>query len=527
MRAVVGATDVLRLGQRRWRDGVMSNEEVSVLFKGIHSITTGLHARGVIVGDLNDGNVIFAQRASSKGATPFFIDADSMQFGAYPCTVAHERFLDPKLYGKNLAAAPAFTPESDWYAYSVLLFASLLFVHPYGGSHPSYPTQLRRAEGAYSILRPDVVYPRAAAHFSILSDDLLGWFAGVFDQGRRAAFPDAVLAPRWTRCSCGVEHARTRCPACTAAVAVPPFGGQRSAVPLVTTIAGCRIVSIFKTRGRILATAMQGGLRYAYEENGVVRREDGSRVHDGKLGPGMRVALAGNATWLANGTKLSCIVREHVTQSVTADLVHGEPAFDASTAGCFYVAGDWIMNAVTGTRMGQILEGQTWLRIGERLGFGFYRAGALTFHFLIRPGVAGVKHVALPPMDGRLIDASAVFEGSHVLFSTAVEKNGQRTNAMYLVSEDGEVIASCSGSPESRPALGHVFGKCISNGVILCATDEGLVLMKADPKTALLTESKLFAETRQFVAGGSDILAGPGGSVYLAANGEITQLSLA
>src|SRR4051812_13785746 len=153
---------------------------------------------------------------------------------------------------------------------------------------------LRRAEASHSVLKPGVAYPRAAARFDVLPDDMLEWFGGVFDQRRRSAFPEALLSPRWTRCSCGVEHARLRCPACTAAVAVPK----------VTTVGGCRIVTIFKTKGRILAAAMQGGLRYAYEEDGVVRREDGARVHDGRLATGMRIALAGDATWLGAADRL-------------------------------------------------------------------------------------------------------------------------------------------------------------------------------------------------------------------------------
>ena len=35
----------------------------------------------------------------------------------------------------------ALSRESDWYALAVLLFSSLLFVHPYGGAHASFPAR--------------------------------------------------------------------------------------------------------------------------------------------------------------------------------------------------------------------------------------------------------------------------------------------------------------------------------------------------------------------------------------------------
>ena len=108
---------------------------------------------GALVGDFNEGNVLF------RGATPFLIDADSMQFDGLPCCVGHEKFLDPRLYGVDLTRAPRFDPGTDWYAWSVLLFSSLLYVHPFGGIHKKFATPLRRAEARYSVLRPDVTYP--------------------------------------------------------------------------------------------------------------------------------------------------------------------------------------------------------------------------------------------------------------------------------------------------------------------------------------------------------------------------------
>src|SRR6185369_28895 len=118
---------------------------VTELFRALAAGLTQLHAAGVIAGDLNDGNVL------ARGAEPYLIDADSMQLAGLPCPVAHERFLDPRLYGIDLSAKPVFDQGSDWYAFAVMLFNSLLYVHPFGGVHTSLPTPQRRAEARHSL----------------------------------------------------------------------------------------------------------------------------------------------------------------------------------------------------------------------------------------------------------------------------------------------------------------------------------------------------------------------------------------
>lgn len=236
MRVLDGAVDIHRAGQRKWREtNSMSAADVLTVFGELASTVAELHARGVVVGDLNDGNVVLTAPTPHDPWQPWFIDADSMQFAGFPCTVAHERFLDPRLYGVDLEHTRALSRESDFYALAVMLFTSLLFVHPYGGAHASFPTLLRRAEGRHSILRGDVKLPNAALRPDVLPDDALAWFTEVFDRDAREPLPRALLDARFTRCRCGVEHARRACPACSVRVAVP---------------------STVRARGRIRITAM-------------------------------------------------------------------------------------------------------------------------------------------------------------------------------------------------------------------------------------------------------------------------------
>ena len=167
MPLVAGAEDFGRLAQRKWRLGVLSNAQLTSLFLSLHGLVDQVHAAQVVIGDFNDGNVLFA------GGQPYLIDADSMQFGGFPCPVGHERFLDPRLYGVDLSTAPKFSEGSDWYAYAVLLFQSLLSVHPFGGTHSKFATLLRRAEARHSVMQSDVLVPRLAVPPKVLPDDLL------------------------------------------------------------------------------------------------------------------------------------------------------------------------------------------------------------------------------------------------------------------------------------------------------------------------------------------------------------------
>jgi hypothetical protein len=438
MRALDGAVDIHRLGQRKWRVANINAAEVLGLFRELTSAVALLHARGVVVGDLNDGNVVL-----TKGPwEPWFIDADSMQFTGFPCTVAHERFLDPRLYGVDLARG-GLSRESDWYALSVMLFSSLLCVHPYGGAHASYPTALRRAEARHSILRGDVKLPHAAFRPEILPDDTLAWFTGVFDRDERAPLPPAILESRFTRCSCGVEHARRACPVCSTSVALP---------------------SPVKTHGRVRAVTM---------------------TH-------------------AEGERFIAHSRDY------ANLVT--------------IDGDWLMRK-DGTRIGQILENQTHVRTGQRLGFAFYRAGLFTMSFVFDMTRGPLRQLDLPHIEGRLVDWSVTFDEGHVLFCTATEKAGRVIHAAHLIDAKGEVLASETGPVGSSAILHGVFGKCLAGGAILVPTDDGLVLVRADRQSRAFVPIRAFPETRDLVPPDAELLVGPGGSVYVVTHDEIVHLS--
>lgn len=508
MAAVKDAHDLRHLSLRRWREGVISNAEVAAVFTRLHDTLIQLHDRGVVVGDLNDGNVLFA------GTEPFLIDTDSMQFGSHACIVAHERFLDPALFGIDLTQERAFTPLTDWYAFSVLLFNSLLYVHPYGGVHTGYPTLLRRAEARHSILRSDVRRPKAATTFEILPDDLHRWFEAVFDGSTRDVFPARLLRASWTRCACGLEHARARCPQCSTA-------GRAARRPAIVTHGAVRAATLFRGERVLTARCPHKLVWTAVDADFIVRREDGTRVAE--LVSGGRYVPSGYRTFVGHGTSLHEVRSSRVIRRHTVETFRNETAFDANGRCAIAVQDDWLVNLDTGKRLGQVLGGQTFLRVGEKHGYGFYRVGDVTVHFAFDPERAGIRNVALPPIDGRLIDIDAVFSDRHILVSWLSERDGVETASAHLLRGDGTPVASLSGAPADAALLASTHGKALFAGRILCPTDDGFASFAADHD--VLVAGRVFPETEPFVAAGLKLLPGPGGDVYVIHPREILEVT--
>lgn len=505
MRLLDGATDLQRLGQRKWRAGRASNADVLRVLGELAAAVARLHAENVIVGDLNDGNVV----VTTGALTPWLIDADSMQLPGHPCVVAHERFLDPRFYGRDLARGGVFTRETDWYALAVMAFSSLLYIHPYGGAHAAQPTLLRRAEARISALRSDVKLPAFAAKPEILADDALAWFSRVFEHDAREPLPSAVLDARFTTCSCGAEHARARCPSCTL---------RANVTPVVRSCGKLRATRVFyKAHARVVTATYDGTLRWIADQDGALRREDETVMSTSRAVDLVRID--GHRTWIvANGT-LRAVVAGQTVEELPIDHVHGEPAADVGPAGPVLVQGDSLVRAESATRAGQVLAGQTHVRVGSTLGFAFYRAGDLTVAFVFDPNRGPLRQIeGFPSLAGKLRGWSAVFGADHVLVTFALERAGTLTHRALLIDAKGRIAGT---DDELLPP--SLAGRAVGpGGTVLAATDAGLVLLRADGGD--LVSARLFPEAKGFVSPDDDLLVGSGGSLYAVAHDEITHL---
>jgi len=290
---------LLRYGEKSFREQGISDEVVTQIFRDLYVTLLGLHKRDIVAGDFNDLNILV------QNSDAFVIDADSFQFGEFPCRVFTAKFVDPLLCDPKKTSLELVKPHnqnSDWYAYLVMLMQSLLFVGPYGGVYkpkersnmiPHNERPLRRI----TVFHPEVKYPRPARIYEILPDDLLHYLHEVFEKDERGVFPIGLLEElEFTTCTdCGAVHARGICPVC-----------QHVPKELVTSVVRGRVSArkIFSTSGTILFAAYQrGGLHFLYHKGEEYCRESGEHVMRGHLDPHMRFRIRGKDTVVAKGNK--------------------------------------------------------------------------------------------------------------------------------------------------------------------------------------------------------------------------------
>jgi tRNA A-37 threonylcarbamoyl transferase component Bud32 len=505
------AHDIRMLSDRRFRAGTHPNKRVIYTFKRIYEMVDSLHRDKVVVGDLNDGNVLI-----SAGLEPYLIDIDSCQFGGHLCTVAHEKFVDPQLYGQDFTARACFTPETDWYAFSVLLFQSLLYVHPYGGVHPAHKTMLRRAESRVSALRLDVKLPKVADPIGILPDDLRDWFWEVFEKGVRGHFPPSTIGDiKWTTCSgCGLEYASARCPTC----GIAPV---RAPEPIVQRHGRCTATPIFATPGRILSAVVHGGkLRYLFTPDGeAVYRDFGVQI------PWHDAVISGDMTWsLVAGAADSTRGAAHVPTGT----LNGHPIIAANSHQAFSTHNGELSELNTGMRIGQVVEERSWIAVGEKMGVGFYRLPQSVRIFSWETSKPGVRdNVEAFPVAGKVIAARAFFDVDQALLRIIVQERADTMVHLLLISAQGKLLAGFHCPLGHGDPIAELENFALFNGRIIAATDEGLQLIKAGEVGRVFSRGDLFVDTKPYVSADSQILAGPGGTIYVVGPKSITQLALA
>ncbi|GHO47922.1 hypothetical protein [Ktedonospora formicarum] len=302
--------EVALLANKRQRAArAISTRQVCDIFLSAGQALLAIHSAGLVVGDLNDQNLLFREREA------LWIDVDAWQFDTFPCPVACEDYLAPELYGVDLSLHPAFAPEHDWYAFAVLLFRSLLLVHPYGGTYPQLPLLTQRATQGVFVLQSEVTYPKFAYTPELVNEALLSVFERYFRQGWRGTFPLTELEE--------YRASLITCHACK-----QDFPGERQTCPhcqvrtqSITRVAsmevgGVKCEELMRTEGSIVFHALAGGTLtvVAYEQgNAVLYRKRPlaplERFILFKAIPGAQYALVGDTLIVnpAYSTRLLCL----------------------------------------------------------------------------------------------------------------------------------------------------------------------------------------------------------------------------
>jgi len=521
MKFMKGYEVLLRYAERRYRSAGVSNELVVRTFMDLHGTVKGLHQSGVVIGDFNDLNIMV------KGGEAHIIDADSMQFGLYTCKVFTEKFVDPILCDPkdvHLMLISTHNADSDWYAFSVMLMQSLLFVGPYGGLYKPKDKSKRinhttRPLKRITVFDKEVKYPKPAVHFSMLSDGLLQFFHRLFKEDRRGEFPEDLLQTmRWTTCSgCGAVHARRTCPGCS----------TYSPTAIVQTVRGSVTCNReFQTSGMILFSAMQGDrLRYLYHERGEFKREGGMSLLKGNTRPTMRFRIQGRTTLVGEkGQFVSLLLG--TTEKTAVDSIGSLPMFDANDNRSFWITDGRLMRSdkLGPKYIGDVLADQTAFWVGEQFGFGFYRAGNFNVGFVFNTETGGINDsVKLPPLPGQLIDATCYFAGNWTWFIISTREKGKMINRCMIIKSNGDVCESAEAGEGDGSWLGSTRGKCAAGKFLLAATDDGIV--RVEPDGGTLSVVKEFPDTEPFVDSSCHLYAGKAG-LFVVSRSEIKSLKI-
>lgn len=529
MRAVSNCEVLLRFGQKSFRlNAGISNQSIVEIFRDLHPTVSQAHIANFIFGDFNNLNVLVVGNKEL-----YVIDADSGQFGKYFCRLFTDKFVDPRLCNPNETSPMLVKPhdtDSDWYAFTLMLMESLLFVGPYGGIYNPSDKSKRIKQGQRSlkgitVFEPDVKYPKPATHFSVLPDDLLQWFYKMFKEGQRGVFPIQLLEIlRWTKCiDCGAEHARSSCPICKK---VAP-----ELVKVVTTVKGTVTATrIFETRkGIILNAAFQGKkLYWLYHEDGQFKREKGEVVTKGDLSSGMRFKVRRDDTLIAKGDTLITFSPGKLTpEKLSVDTFVNLPMFDTNKDSRFWTdAGKLLKDGPFDTyeTVGDVLQNQTLFWVGSKFGFGFYRAGELSVAFVFDAKSKGINdNVQLPPIRGQLIDTTCSFSNYYCWFFITTRSGGKTINQCFVIKAGGSVVAFAEAEEGDGSWLSGIRGMCAAGNFLLSATDEGIV--RVEVRSDRIVQTAEFPDTEPFVDSDCHLYPGSGG-IYVRRNKEIYLLEI-
>lgn len=507
-------TEVRSLSNRSYRaaNGI-TGRYVGELFAGAHAALKQMHRSGLIVGDLNDLNLMFS------GPELIFVDVDSFQFGGFPCPVATEPFLAPELYGIDLSQRPVFKPEHDWYAFAVQLFKALLMAHPYGGVHPTLPTLTARAIARVSVLDSAVQYPRIALKPEVLTDDLLHTFHQWFTRGQRGEFPMPVLmgymAALVTCPNCGVQYPvnRPACPACTTLSPVPAIGQEMA-----------RAETLLQTGGKIIHWQVEGSniAMIAVEgQKAVLYRYVGGRalpsltlfdrIQGGQyalFGPDFNLLAVSPAPDSEDLFVLDVggVAPVGLLKTATDSFGLAGPVFGGGRGALYRLAAGYL---VRGERLGEELaerrlmataENQTWFSAapdGDRV-VGYFRT-LNTYNFFVYAN--GEQHeIALPPLEtgGRLLNIAVKWAAnSALIIQETVNKFVGGSEELRLTEIDlrGQIVGERRIANDARAAdLAYV------RDLVFFATDKGIERL-----TISTGARKAFPQVEQFTRQGDGL----------------------
>lgn len=443
------AHPILDFTQRDYRErNDIDRVKLSKIFQQMYTTLTALHKHDVVVGDLNSLNILVQKNDA------YFIDSDSMQFGGYFCGGFTSRYVDPVLC-QNLNKTPVlcqhYNKESDWYAFAVMLFECLLYVHPFGGVHKPLKLQDRvtaeeRSLKRISIFHPEVQYPKIAEPLNTIPKDLLRYFEEVFAEQKRGQFPFEL-----------VNFAGS-------GIVISPLIAITPIKKSYTTANGqLACLEVFETSGRILTAAWQENrLVFVYWEGGKYLRENASQILAGASPADISFAISGKRTVASNKDYAFILLKGSQPEKISVDLFRDElPVLATNSTACFFVDGGKIWKHCQGKtkQIEEAMPHQTRLWVGEQFGLAFYQASQFRRAFIFDLNGAGKIVLSPDLIPPNVINASCHFSNNLAWLFTQRLDGNRFVNRCSAIDAKGNVLASSEATMSDDCWLGHLTGK--------------------------------------------------------------------
>ena len=159
-------------------------------------------------------------------------------------------------------------------------------------------------------------------------------------------------------------------------------------------------------------------------------------------------------------------------------------------------------------RIGAVLRGLTRAWVGERMGVGFYRAGGYSVGFVFDPARGPLDdRVALPPLRGTLVDATAVVGDERAWLAVTCADRGKLVTTCIVVGRDAHVLAV--DTIADAPWIAGLAGACATGALLFVPTDDGIVRVELAQGSPVVT--RVFAETAGLVSACDRLALHPSG----------------
>ena len=219
-------------GQRRKRCPAFHYEYLLTAALNIATAVDALHARGHVVGDVNESNVLVTDAALAT-----LVDTDSFQVrgrdgsSLHRCLVGKPEYTPPELQGKRFEEVERTTVH-DHFGLAVLIFQMLMEgTHPFDGKYtgsgdpPQREERILAGQFPYSIRRKVQFAPKALAPpLEMLHPAVRELLVTAFDQGHA----DPAARPRAKQWRDALSTARTELAVCAKNGHHRHYGGLRA-----------------------------------------------------------------------------------------------------------------------------------------------------------------------------------------------------------------------------------------------------------------------------------------------------------